>query len=108
MQKPTCSQTAVFRFPKVKSPVPTAARLGGPAIRQHEHLGSARSIHNLDDVARMPGLGEPRDLVGKGLLIAEGARHAVVQDVEAFVIAHGLKAKTIVERLSFCSRENAR
>jgi len=50
-----------------------------PAVRQHEHLDTVRSINNFDKVARVLGLGDPRGFVGDRLPIAKGAPDAVVQ-----------------------------
>jgi len=35
-----------------------AARLGGPAIRQHHQLRTVRAVYNLDNVGRVLSLGE--------------------------------------------------
>jgi hypothetical protein len=68
--------------------IAACAALGGPAISQHYQLGALCAVHNFDDIGRILSLGEARGFVGHRLLIAERARHAVVQDVEAFVFAH--------------------
>jgi hypothetical protein len=67
-----------------------AAPLSGPAIRQHHQLGTVRSVHYLDDVSGVLGLGEARGFVGHFLLVPKGPGHSVVEDVEALVGAHGV------------------
>src|SRR5258705_274485 len=62
-----------------------------PAVLQHYDLRARRAIHNLDDVALVPCLGKPGSFEGRFLLVAEGSGHGVVQDVEAFILAHGAK-----------------
>jgi len=42
-----------------------------PAVRQHEHLDTVRSINNFDKVARVLGLGDPRGFVGDRLPISD-------------------------------------
>jgi hypothetical protein len=65
------------------------ARLTRPAILQHDRLGAGRTVHDLDDLAPGSRFGETRGVVGRFLAVAESSGHAVVQDFEAFIRAHG-------------------
>ena len=55
-------------------------RLGRAAVLHHQGLLAGRAVHDLDDVAPEPFLGEAGGCVGRLLAVPEGAGHAVVQD----------------------------